>query len=258
MRFKEKIAIITGAGTGIGFEIAKQLVNEGAKIILNDIDKKLAEVAAGKIGDTKHCIPFAGDASQVGFIKRMVETCVEHFGTVDMAIANAGVTQFGDFFEFTEASFDKVMQLNLKGSFFLAQEVSKYFRSKEKPGKILLMSSTIGHQSIPYLACYAMSKAALKMMAKTLVAELSPFQININAIAPGATLTDRTAEENENYEETWGSLIPLKTIAKPLDIAKSALFLLSSDADHITGQTLLIDGGWTSVSPPPPPPKSMG
>jgi 3-oxoacyl-[acyl-carrier protein] reductase len=188
----------------------------------------------------------------------MIQTALKHYGTVDFAIANAGITQFGDFFDFTEESFEKVMNLNLKGSFFLSQEVAKVLREQKKPGKILLMSSTIGHQSIPYLACYAMSKAALKMMAKTLVSELSPYKININAIAPGATLTDRTAEENENYAETWGNLIPLKTIASPAEVAKSALFLLSSDADHITGQTLLVDGGWTSVSPPPPPPKVMG
>ncbi|SOE21992.1 3-oxoacyl-[acyl-carrier protein] reductase [Spirosomataceae bacterium TFI 002] len=253
-RFEGKIAIITGAGTGIGFEIARQLVAEGASLILNDLDEKLAQDAASKLGNS---LAFGGDASDISFIQKMVKTAVDHYGTVDFAIANAGITQFGDFFEFTEESFEKVMNLNLKGSFFLSQEVAKVLRSQKKPGKILLMSSTIGHQSIPFLACYAMSKAALKMMAKTLVSELSPFKININAIAPGATLTDRTAEENENYAETWGNLVPLKTIASPSDVAKSALFLLSGDADHITGQTLLVDGGWTSVSPPPPPPKMM-
>lgn len=253
-RFEGKVGIITGAGTGIGLEMAKQLIAEGAKLLVNDIDEKLIHKVSYELGN---CIPFAGDASIISNIKEMVSESTAHFGTVDFAIANAGITQFGDFFEFTEESFEKVMNLNLKGSFFLTQAVANYLKANKKPGKILLMSSTIGHQSIPYLACYGISKAALKMMAKTLVSELSPFQININAIAPGATLTDRTAEENENYAETWGNLIPLKSIAKPEDIAKSALFLLSKDADHITGQTLLVDGGWTSVSPPPPPPKMM-
>ena len=116
-------------------------------------------------------------------------------------------------------------------------------------GSILFTSSVTGHQAHKNLAAYGMSKAALEMLAKNLVIELSEYKINVNAIAPGATLTERTLV-NPDYEKTWSDLTPMGRPAFVKDIADSALFLVSGKAQHITGQTLVIDGGWSSVSPP--------
>jgi glucose 1-dehydrogenase len=249
-RFKGQVVIVTGAGSGIGFEVAQQFVAEGASVILNDFDEKLAHNAVSKLGS--QCVPFVGDASQVKFIYAMVDFAVASFGKIDIAVANAGLTLFGDFLDFQEDNFEKIMNLNLKGSFFLAQAFAKKIKKQGSGGKFVVMSSTVGTQSFPSLAAYAMSKAALKMMARSLVRDLSPLGININCIAPGATLTERTAQENANYHQVWADVIPVNDIAYPIDIAKTILFLCSQDARHIQGQTLLIDGGWTALSPLPP------
>jgi glucose 1-dehydrogenase len=245
------VAIITGAGQGIGLEIASQLAAHGAHVIVNDIEASLASEAAERIHKEKgSCIALAGDASDISFIRSMVDTAVKEFGKVDIAIANAGITLFGDFFDYQPSDFNRVMQVNLGCSFFLAQAASLQMKSQASGGSILLMSSVTGHQAHKNLSAYGMSKAALEMLAKNLVIDLSPFQISVNAIAPGATLTERTASDPE-YEKVWSGITPMGRPASPRDIANAALFLVSPQARHITGQTLIIDGGWTSVSPSP-------
>jgi glucose 1-dehydrogenase len=179
-----------------------------------------------------------------------VQAAVDHFGKLDIVIANAGITLFGDFFNYTPEAFSRVMQVNLAGSFFLVQAAARQMKVQHSSGSILLMSSVTGHQAHKDLAAYGMSKAALEMMAKNLVVELSPLQININAIAPGATLTERTVQDAA-YRQTWSALTPMGKAAEVGDIAAAALFLVSDAAKHITGQSLVVDGGWTSVSPQP-------
>jgi glucose 1-dehydrogenase len=247
--FERQVALVTGAGQGIGLAIAAQLAKMGASVVLNDIDASSAESAAKSI-TLQHgsCIPIAGDASDLAFIRHMIDEAVFRFGKVDMVVANAGITLFGDFLEYNIENFQNVMRVNLAGSFFLAQAAAKQMIAQGHGGSILFMSSVTGHQAHKNLAAYGMSKAALEMLARTLVIELSEHRITVNAIAPGATLTERTAQDGE-YEKIWSRITPMGKPAMPDDIAHAACFLLS--ARHITGQSVVIDGGWSAVSPSP-------
>ena len=251
LTFNKQVAIVTGAGQGIGFEICRQLAANGASVLLNDVDEKLATAAAEKIKtENGVCVAVCGDSSSINVIQQMIETAVEQFGKIDIIIANAGITLFGDFFTYPVESFNRVMEVNLAGSFFLAQAGAKQMKEQSTGGSILFTSSVTGHQAHKNLAAYGMSKAALEMLAKNLVIELSPYHITINTIAPGATLTERTLND-PGYAATWSKLTPLGRPATVHDIADTALFFVSDKAKHITGQTLIVDGGWTSVSPSP-------
>jgi NAD(P)-dependent dehydrogenase (short-subunit alcohol dehydrogenase family) len=249
---KNKTAIVTGAGQGIGFEICRQLVEAGAIVILNDIDFDLAIQACNKLNETGvgKCIAVPGDSSNINIIQQMIAAAVGETGELNMVTANSGVTLFGNFFEYPEESFRRVMQVNLAGSFFLTQQAALQMKKQPGGGSILLMSSVTGHQAHKDLAAYGMSKAALEMLAKNLVIELSQYKININTVAPGATLTERTLED-PTYEKIWSNLTPMGRPASTADIANTVVFLLSDKAKHITGQSIVIGGGWTSISPSP-------
>jgi len=251
MNVKDKVAIVTGAGQGIGLAICKQLAASGATIVLNDLDTQLAKAAAEEINTAAGtCIDVPGDCSDLNIIQQLVDTAILKFGRLDIVIANAGITLFGDFFTYSSTDFLRVLEVNLGGTFFLAQAAARQMKQQASGGTLLFMSSVTGHQAHKNLAAYGMSKAAIEMLAKNLVIELSEFKINVNCIAPGATATERTLEDAE-YEKTWRRITPMGKPASVSDIASTALFLVSDEAKHITGQSLVVDGGWTCVSPSP-------
>ncbi len=246
---KDKVAIITGAGMGIGFSIAELLLKNGARVVLNDVNEKVVENILINLEKKfpDNCSFFIGDAGDVEVIEKLVLFTLEQYGRIDFVIPNAGITLFGDFFKFKPQEFDKVIGLNLKGAFFLVQKTGEIMKKQGDGGRVILMSSITGIKGYPDLTAYSMTKAALQMMAKSLVLALAPYQITVNAIAPGATLTERTKKEEPDYAGTWGQLIPRGVVGKPKDMAETCLFLLSDGAAHINGQTLVVDGGWTVV-----------
>ena len=249
--FDNQVALVTGAGQGIGYEICVQLAECGAAVVLNDLDDTLAQQAAERIRERGgRVIAIAGDASDVSFIRELVSEAVARFGKLDILVANAGITTFGSFFEYQPESLNQLLRLNLQGSFFLTQQAALQMREQGTGGRVLLMSSVTGHQAHAFLAAYGMTKAALEMLAKALVIELSPFGITVNCVAPGATQTERTLDDPE-YVPTWSRITPMGKPASVQDIASAVLFLVSPQAGHITGQSLVVDGGWTSVSPSP-------
>ena len=153
----------------------------------------------------------------------MVSAAVKDNGQVDIAIANAGITLFGDFFSYPADSFFRVMQVNLGGTFFLAQAAANQMKHQSSGGSLLFTSSVTGHQAHKQLAAYGMSKAAIEMLAKNLVIELSEFKINVNTIAPGATLTERTLDDPE-YEKTWSRLTPMGGLLRLMILLKLLCF----------------------------------
>ena len=251
LSFSNQTAIVTGAGCGIGYEIALQLALQGASVVINDIDDIMLQAAADKIKQQGgQCLAISGDASDIHCINLMVKKAVKAFGQVTIGIANAGITHFGRFLDFTPEALQKVMQVNLSGSFFLAQAIANQIVKQGTGGSLLFMSSVTGHQAHKNLVAYGMTKAGLEMLAKGLVEELSEYKITVNALAPGATQTERTLDDTD-YTSTWSRITPLGRPATVGDIANAALFLVSPLSRHITGQSLVIDGGWTAVSPSP-------
>lgn len=248
IKLSNKTAIITGAGQGIGLRIAELLHSSGANIILNDVDATLCKEAAAKVGT--RCIGMTGDSSDPIFIDQMVQKGVKAFGHVDIAIANAGITLFGTFSDYPVSDFDRVMDVNMRGTFYLAQIASNQMIKQGNGGSLLFTSSVTGHQAHKNLAAYSMTKAGIEMLAKNLVSEIAEFGINVNCIAPGATLTERTLQDPE-YTSTWSKLTPMKRPGTVDDVANAAVFLVSDQARQITGQSLVIDGGWSSMSPSP-------
>lgn len=255
MTFNNQVAIVTGAGSGIGFQIAQQLASQGAVVLLNDLDEKMAIAAAAKI--RRHggrCQATVGDAGDVQYIQEMVSEAVNSFGRLDIAIANAGTTTYGDFLNYSPERFQQLINLNLQGTFFLIQRSAQQMIKQGQGGRILLMSSVTGHQYHPELTAYGMSKAAIRFLAKTLGVELAKHSITVNAISPGATLTERTETmDGGDFSQQWERITPTQRPATTEDIAHTALFLLSPKSGQITGQTIIVDGGWTATSPPPVP-----
>ena len=250
--FHQQVAIVTGAGKGIGFAVARQLALQGASVVLNDIDIDLATTASQKIkADGGSCEAYGGDISEIEIIEGILKFTVDTFGKLDILLANAGITTYGDFLEYQPVSMQRLLQINLFGTFFLTQAATKQMVKQGQGGSILITSSVTGHAAHPFLAAYGMTKAGLDQLVKNLVIDLGPHKININTMVPGATLTERTLIEDPDYLEIWSRITPSGRPSTTDDIVNAALFLVSPASRQIMGQNLVIDGGWTSVGVPP-------
>ncbi|MCI0712118.1 MAG: SDR family oxidoreductase [Chloroflexi bacterium] len=249
-RFSDKKVVVTGAGQGIGFGICKAFAEEGATVALNDIDATLTQQAADAINTAvgeQRVFPYVGDAA----LPETVQNLIDASGTPDIVVANAGITKYAGFLECTPDTFDRVVNVNLRGTFFLAQAAALKMIASGKPGRIILMSSVVGLRAFPNFSVYSMTKAAVQMLAKSLALELGSYGITVNAISPGATLTERTQREDPQYAENWASVTISGRPGTVDDIVNAVLFLASPQASQITGHNLVVDGGWTLRSPLP-------
>lgn len=247
--------IVTGAGVGIGFALCQAFAAAGATVALNDIDGGLAKEAAAKINErvgVERVYPYALDVADVPAVQAMVEDVSTRNGRLDIVIANAGITDYGPFLEYSVEAFDRVTAVNLRGSFFTAQAAARQMIALgTENGRIVLLSSVTGVQAFANLAAYGITKAGIRHMAKALAVALGPHGITVNAIAPGATLTERTLAEDPNYDAHWAAVTPSGRTGAVEDIVAAALFLCSAEARHVNGQTIVVDGGWTLQSPIP-------
>ena len=181
----------------------------------------------------------------------MVERALDELGGLDAAVANAGITTFAPFLEMPRAELDRLLAVNLAGTWATAQASARAMAA-HGGGRIVLLSSVVALRATPGLAAYGMTKAAIAGLAVQLATELGPAGIAVNAVAPGATVTERTLAEHPRYAEDWGAITPSGRASSAADVADAVCFLLSPSASQLTGQTLVVDGGWSGRSPVPP------
>ncbi|HEX2278697.1 MAG TPA: 3-oxoacyl-ACP reductase family protein [Candidatus Tectomicrobia bacterium] len=253
-RFVDKVVLITGAGRGIGRAMALRFAREGANIVAADIEPALAESTAAAVNELgRQCLPLTADVRQQGDIQRLVAQAVEQFRRIDVLCNNAGVLRFQDMFDITEADWDFVNDVNTKGVFFVMQAVAREM-VKRRSGKIVNTASISGKQPEPQFLHYGVSKAGVIHMTKSAAVVLAPYNINVNAVCPGTTVTDMSLMATAGRAKIMGvsveeaikareAQIPIGRRNQPDDIAAMAAFLASPDADQITGQAFNVDGG---------------
>jgi len=241
-----KVALVTGAGRGIGAEIARALAKEGAAVIINYCGSKekaetLAEEinAGGGSGEAYRC-----DVSDFTACGEMIQELIQKYGRIDILVNNAGITRDGLLAKMSEEDFDRVIDTNLKGAFNTIRHMTRWFL-KQRSGKIINLSSVSGIMGNPGQANYSASKAVVIGLTKSAARELASRGICVNAIAPGFIDTDMTASLPGAAREKLQENIPLKRIGEPKDIANMAVFLASGKSDYITGQVFAVDGGMT-------------
>lgn len=243
-----KVAIVTGAGKGIGKAIAKALAAARARVVVNDVDLNGAEQVVKDIassgGKGKVLAADVRSASEVG---EMVKNTIQQMGGIDILVNNAGVVARKPAEELTEEEWDKVIDINLKGTFLCSQTAAKAMIQKGNGGKIINLSSIMGTVALPPRVAYCASKGGIVALTKDLAAEWAKYRITVNAIAPGWTITEMTQSyfSQEEVRRFLLDRIPLNRLGQPEDIANLTVFLASVYSDYITGQTIHVDGGWT-------------
>jgi glucose 1-dehydrogenase len=249
MKLEGKTALITGGGQGIGQGIAFRFAEEGADVAIDYVaNSEAADATVAQIQKMgRRAVALAADVSSVDQIHGLMKQVADFFGGVDVLINNAGVERHASIWEATEHDYDLVLNINLKGAFFASQAFVQHRMAVKKPGKIINISSVHEDLPFPHYTSYCASKGGMKMMMRNLSIELAPYGITVNNIAPGAIETPiNTALLNDPRElKALLDNIPLGRLGKVKDVAGAAVFLASSDADYITGTTIVVDGGLT-------------
>ena len=247
MRLKNKVAIVTGAGQGIGREIALTLAREGAKVVVSDITDAIYDVAKEIEKIDSQALAVKTDVSKRKETEEMAKKTLQKFGRIDILVNNAGIFPFKSLLEMEEEDWDRVLNINLKGVFNSTKAVLPTM-VKQKCGKIINIASIVGTRvGFLNLAHYSASKGGILGFTKASALELAQYGINVNAIAPGAIDTPgtRTSMGGKEALEQFAKTIPAKKMGKPTDIANLVVFLASDESSYITGECIVVDGGYT-------------
>ncbi len=242
-RLQDKVAIVTGGAQGIGLACARAFAQEGAKVMICDINDEPGQAAAVSISDSaiyRHCD--VGDRAQV---ESLIAATVEHFGGVDIMLSNAAVLHTADFLDVDEEALDQTIRVNLKGVFLTGQAAARQMVLSGHGGVIINMSSVNAVTAIPTISPYVMCKGGVGQLTKVMALSLADKGIRVNAIGPGTILTDMAAKvmEDDEARRMILSRTPLGRCGEPDEVASVAVFLASDQSSYMTGQTLYVDGG---------------
>jgi glucose 1-dehydrogenase len=249
MALNGKIAIVTGGAQGIGYAIVKRLLQDGASVAMADIDERkgaAAEKELSSLGEVRFIGADVGDRLSV---HNLIASTLDVFGDIDILVNNAGIVHGDDFLDISEADFDRVMRVNLKGAFLCGQAAARIMVDKVKnggpAGAIVNMSSINGAVAIPNQVPYCVSKGGVNQLTKVMAMSLAPHGIRVNAVGPGSIMTEMLASVNDDpaAKNRILSRTPLLRIGEPSEMAAVVAFLASDEASYVTGQTIYADGG---------------
>lgn len=252
MLLEGRVAVVTGASKEIGAAMAEGLAREGAAVVVHyATDAVPAEKIALHVRENGgKAMTVGADCSKVADNYALVDAAVQAYGRLDIFVANAGITKFGRLLDYTEESFETVIGLNLKGSFFGAQAAAKQMTTQQPlhpgdtyGGRIVFSSSVAGVAGVIGLSAYGSTKAAINFMAQVLAQELGPFGITVNSLGIGSTVNARNLRDDPLYAEHWAEVLPIRRALTPEDSTAALLYLVSPAASAVTGATLMVDGG---------------
>ncbi len=247
-RLQNKVAIVTGAARGIGLAIAKRFIEEGAKVVMADVDELGGATGAKHLGDNAYFVRC--DVSLSKDVQTLIEAaCKEYGGDIDILVNNAGINSAADFLDLKESEFDRVLRVNVKGSFLLGQAAARKMAAQvkagKKPGCIINISSINATVALPNHVAYSVSKGGIQQLTRSMALALAPYGIRVNAIGPGSIMTEMLSgvAKDREAKRMILSRTPLGRIGEPEEVAAVAAFLASDDASYITGETIHPDGG---------------
>jgi NAD(P)-dependent dehydrogenase (short-subunit alcohol dehydrogenase family) len=247
-KLKDKVAVVTGGNSGIGFGTAKLFAAEGAKVVITGRNEKTLQSAAAEIG--KGAIGIAADVANIKSLDPMYEKVKATFGKIDVLVVNAGVVGMAPTVDFTEEAFDTIMDINVKGVYFTVAKALPYLNDG---ASIIVTSSTVGNKGIPGGAAYTASKAAERNMVRSFAAEFAARKIRVNSLSPGAIDTPiwekngYTKEHSDGMNSFFAGAVALKRLGTVEEMAKGFLFLASDDSSYMTGGDLILDGGFSDL-----------
>lgn len=253
MRLTDKVAIVTGASSGIGHAIALTFAKEGADVVIADVDFQSAQNVADELELLgRHAEAVKVDVSNSQEVNQLVKKTLDTFKKIDILVNNAGIfTKMTPPEEISEADWDRTINVNLKGQFLCSQAVGRQM-IRQKSGKIVNIASGSAHRITPKMVAYCVSKSGVLSLTKALAMDWAKYNINVNSVSPGLTITpiiEKSQQDPKEFIERRSKTTPLKRVNKPQDIANAVLFLASSESDNMTGEDIIVDGGTCALHP---------